>query len=244
MQATLTTKIRQQIRDHALSDPSREVCGLIIQTHNGFDLLRCDNHHPEPDKTFLLTQGDYCRALMLGDVVGVYHSHINNNNDFSLDDIKTARQDGLVWVLYHVPTNAYKVYQRDEILPYLGRPWSWVYRNCFTLFQDFYLREFNHVVRDYWLDSPIAYVRRDVGYVDNLPKEGLCQLPGGSNLQYGDLIISYNGSRHPNHCMIVVDSDKNKAIHHTTNCLSSEINYGGLQDLHSFWRLSISRDIG
>jgi hypothetical protein len=173
-----------------------------------------------------------------GEVIGCYHSHIADNPHFSLQDIKQARLTGDLWILYHVPTNRFTTYQRGIHAPYVGREWIWTYQNCFTLFQDFYLTEFNHQIDDFYLDSAMAFMRRDVGYIANLPSQGLRQISRDSELQRGDLLITYNGCKYPNHCMIVTDPTKSRAIHHSMGDLSCEINYDGLQDIHSIWRIN------
>jgi hypothetical protein len=212
------------------------------------------NVHPDNKTDFAISFHNYVAASIHHDVIGCYHSHIGDNPHFSLQDIKNARLNGDWWILYHVPTNRFTTYQRGvyvpyvgrewiwtyqrgAYVPYVGRAWIWTYQNCFTLFQDFYLHEFGHKIDDFYLDNPLAFVRRDVGYTANLPGQGLRQIPSGSDLQRGDLIINYNGCKHPNHCLIVTDPVMSRAIHHCYNELSCEINYSGLQDIHSIWRL-------
>jgi proteasome lid subunit RPN8/RPN11 len=232
--------IRRVVMQHATDNPQQEVCGLILRQHSD-GLIRAvatPNAHPDNTTDFAIAQHQYIAASMQHEVIGCYHSHIGDNPHFSLPDIKSARLNGDWWVLYHVPTNRFTSYRRGAYVPYVGREWT--YQNCFTLFQDFYMHEFNHAIDDFYLANPLDFVRRDVGYTANLPGQGLRQIPSGVALQRGDLIVNYNDCKHPNHCLIVTDPVKQRAIHHCYNALSCEIRYDGLQDVHSIWRLSNS----
>jgi proteasome lid subunit RPN8/RPN11 len=235
----INADIRRVVMQHSIDNPQQEVCGLILRHHSD-GLIRAvptPNVHPDNKTDFAIDFHHYVAASEVNDVIGCYHSHIGDNPHFSLQDIKNARLNGDWWILYHVPTNRFTTYQRGAYVPYVGRAWIWTYQNCFTLFQDFYLHESGHTIDDFYLSSAMDFVRRDVGYTANLPSQGLRQIPSGSDLQRGDLIINYNGCKHPNHCLIVTDPVMSRAIHHCYNELSCEINYSGLQDIHSIWRL-------
>lgn len=231
----INAEIRRVVTQHALDNLGQEVCGLIV--YPGLRPKLCKNVHPDISNNFAISQHDYIGASEKGDVIGCYHSHIGDNPHFSLQDIKQANLTGDWWVLYHVPTNRFTTYQKGVFVPYVGREWIWTYQNCFTLFQSFYLHEFNHVIDDFYLDDPRSFFRRDVGYIDNLPAQGLTKIPSGSEIQRGDLLVTFNGCKYPNHCMIVTDPLKSRAIHHSMGDVSTEINYDGLQDIHSIWRL-------
>jgi proteasome lid subunit RPN8/RPN11 len=235
----LTTDLKATISKHALKWPNQEVCGLIVQRPGESPkAVPCRNDHPQYKTDFAISSHHHIAAYYSGcEVLGCYHSHVNDNPHFSLNDIKQARFKGDWWVLYHLPTNRFTSYQKDIHAPYVGREWIWTYQNCFTLFQDFYQTEFDHKIDDFYLSNPRSFLRQDVGYIDNLPSQGLKQIPLNSELQRGDLLITYNGCRYPNHCMIVTDPKRSRAIHHSMGELSCEINYDGVLDIHSVWRL-------
>lgn len=227
----LTPKIRAHIRDHALEFPGKEVCGAI---GNDGVPVRWQNHAFN-EQTGFLTPSFNPDAMM-----AIYHSHPEGqSNDFSVKDIKASRALSMPMVLFHVPSENFKVYNPNVIEPYIGREWNWVYRNCYTLMQDYFKQELDVELPDFYLESPRAWLRgKSVGYIENLPKHGFRRIAEGEAIRKHDVILMWKDSTIANHVAIVVDPNQNKIIEHLENMLSHPTVYNGqmLKQTHSVWR--------
>lgn len=216
-----------EIKAYAIAHPDRETCGYITANN---EVIQAMNLAMNDREAFALDVPTTS--------IAVWHSHVNGNNDFSIDDIKAAKSFGMPWILYHLPTNHFRIYDPNTIEPYIDRPWSWVYRNCFTLFQDWYKKELAIEIPDFYLSSHTAWESEDVGYTENFPKQGFARLPESEPLKKHDVILmSIGKTRAPNHVAIVVDPD-GKILHHLAERLSTIDVYGGLwqKSTHSVWR--------
>lgn len=234
----LTQSLKSTIRAHCLSDASIEQCGFIIETIAGLIAHPCENVHPDRANTFWITSEERAIAGLRGKIVGVYHSHrFLSQHTLSIEDVKAARQSKEWWVMYNIAMNSFTEYDPKAKLPYTGRPWSWTFSNCFSLWQDYYAREYDHRIDDFYLSSEESYKTEDVGYVANLPKQGMYRVKDG-NFEQGDLFIIDDGTGFPNHAGILVEPNRNIILHHRANCLSGRIIFAGdqLKTLHSVWR--------
>lgn len=221
-----------QIRDRAVVSPDVEICGLLLRTPNGITQYPCQNRHNQPDKGFEISADEYAIADQMGEVIGVYHSHIANDRHFSVEDIKAADSENQLWVLYHVPTNRLEQYHPQHPPPYLGREFRYAYQNCYTLMRDFYYQEFEIELPRHYLSSGRSFLTEDVGFLANLPINGFDRVVGTP--RRGDIILTYNGCPYPNH-VIVALCDRN-GMHHQAGAMSATVRFDGLPDIHSIWR--------
>jgi len=226
----LTTFAKEHIRNHALEFPDKEVCGAILKDGTP---IRWKNYAANEATGFLTPSFDP------GTIAAIYHSHPDGQgDDFSVKDIKASRALGKPFILFYVPTQIFRFYDPNKIEPYLGREWNWVYRNCYTLVQDYYKQELGIVLNDYYLESPRSWLRKSVGYVENFQKEGFRRLREDESIQKHDVILLWQQSKFPNHAAIVVDPNKNHILEHLENRLSHLTIYGGqlIKQTHSVLR--------
>ena len=230
----LTAELKEAIKAHALETPEAECIGLIVRADDGqLQAIRSSNTSANSADEAIVTDLDFALASEQGEVIGIYHSHINGNADFSKEDIQVSRQEKLWMVLYHLPTNHWQTYHPDEKFPLIGREWHTHYRNCFWLFKDFCAEVHGITIEDYYFDERRIRVE-SAGYVEDLPKYGFTRMPENTTPQKGDIILIYNGCRHPNHCICVTDAQW--GIHHNVDAVSGLIRIDGLPDRHSLWR--------
>lgn len=99
---TLTEPVYNAIRQHALSKPTQEVCGLISHTGSALRTHQLRNISQTPETHYA---ADVAEAVaMLGDetLVGVYHSHVDMAPYPSPTDITMWQNGELLLVIYSV----------------------------------------------------------------------------------------------------------------------------------------------
>jgi cell wall-associated NlpC family hydrolase len=233
-----TPAIIKEIRQLASASPSAEICGFVIDDKV---VLPVENQHPDAASGAGISHKDFAKASSQGIITAIYHSHVEEGDeDFSILDIKSSR---LLKTPYILCTKLLRIryYDPCEILPYLGREWSWSSTNCYSLFQDYYKQELGIVLPDFYLKSPRAWEVGDVGYLENLPLNGFRRLDKNEPLQAHDVILMYviHGlHKYPAHVAILTDPETGRFIHHWADQLSKPEIYGGdfEKRTHSVWR--------
>lgn len=138
----ITEEIKESIKKHALEEFPNECCGLIINNDNNIKALRCKNISDYPTEHFIINPKDYLRAESIGKIIAYYHSHSNNNPDFSKADIIVSENSKIPAILF--TNNELKTYNPKNIkTPYEGRPFQPYFFDCFSLVKDYYSRELN-----------------------------------------------------------------------------------------------------
>jgi cell wall-associated NlpC family hydrolase len=221
--------IRKAIMALAEQSSDEEIGGCV--TVYG-EVITLPNLAQRRDRFFAIDLADHlenCRCI--------WHTHTADGRDgFSVEDIKSCRAIGSPYLLYTANKN-WHYYDPDEIKPFVGRRWDWVYQNCYTLLQDWVFETFDHHMGDYYLSGESAWQNEDVGYVANLPNECFTRIDP-ANLQENDIILMQVGTNHPNHVGIYVDENKNLILHHLAGQLSQQSIYGSYwrKVTHSVWR--------
>lgn len=221
--------IRRTIADLARLSPDTEIGGCI--TKGEVKQLPNIARDPKKECAFDLSRNMSCDC--------VWHTHtIDGRNGFSVEDIKASRWKRIPYLLYTAHQN-WHYYDPNEILPFVGRSWDWVHRNCYTILQDWTLDKFDYVMDDFYLSSEYAWKTEDVGYVANLPLQGYRRIDP-EKLQTNDIILMQIETPHPNHIAIYVDGTKNLMLHHLANQYSQETIYGSYwrKVTHSVWRFA------
>ena len=88
---------REAVR-HAEQEYPKEAAGLIV---NG-SYFTSRNIAPQPRKNFVIDPVDYARAMYLGPIEGVVHSH-PKGTPVSNHDRDSCKQTKLPWYIYSVP---------------------------------------------------------------------------------------------------------------------------------------------
>lgn len=145
----LSDKNKQDIRNHALSNPKIEVCGLIV--FNGdYQVVPCKNISSEPIDRFVISPRDYLRAYKTGKIMGYYHSHCNDNNTFTMVDDYYCKTYNLKSFMYNVKADEFHESKPSNyVLPYVGREFEIGVNDCYTVIKDYYQRELKITLGDY-----------------------------------------------------------------------------------------------
>lgn len=140
----LTSKIKEKIKEHALSLPEEEVAGLILS--NGM-VIRCINRATDKMVHFIIASGDISKARKKGEIAAVYHSHVPGNygeDRFSENDEVIAEYFKVKAVLYSMKDDKFYEYQpTGKPITYLNRPYIRNIMDEFDLIRDYYKKELN-----------------------------------------------------------------------------------------------------
>lgn len=151
----LNNNLKQEIRQHALSRSEEEVCGFIC--FNLFshikEIYRCNNSISNRANSFSISPLDYVRASRSGEILAVYHSHINNNVEFSLSDKINSNNHEIPFILYNVKQNIFNEYIPNNYdNTYVGREFKYGKSDCLSLVKEYYKKELNIDIIDKFLN--------------------------------------------------------------------------------------------
>ncbi len=235
--------------EHARAEYPRESCGVLV---NGA-YFPCSNMAKTPTEHFIICESDYRQALEAGEVQAIIHSHPDESAAPSLADLSACEETALPWAIIEVREGVAGVVSWTEPsgykAPILGRPFVHGVHDCVSILLDFYAREMGQAFtnperEDEWWN------KGENLYLDNLPVYGFEQLPDGTELQRGDIILMQIKSKVPNHAGIyipggILESEPSGypvpccILHHMHGQLSRRDVYGGfwMEKTVGVWRL-------
>lgn len=208
----LTTFLKNQIKNYSLNTPNIEVCGLIYQSKlNTLNIKVCKNISEKPESHFIISPRDYLNVSLSNKIFGLFHSHINDNVDFSELDKLTAEQYNLYFVLYNLKYNIFKEYfpTKKYNNKYIGREFIIGKQDCFTLVKDYYNNELNIKLTDTIERNEEWYKRNKNIFFDfwNNNKEFL-EIGGFNKIKkYDCLVIQYPKNPTPSHVILYLGND-------------------------------------
>ena len=88
-------------REGALCYPN-EACGLLIKVGNKSEAIPCVNISTEPKSTFMISTDEYANAADRGEVIGVWHTHIEIPATPSDADRAACEATGVPWYIVSV----------------------------------------------------------------------------------------------------------------------------------------------
>lgn len=215
------------ILEYSLRCAPAESCGFVISTQEGAQFFPCVNQSAKPNHFDILTD-DYLRALALGDVLALVHSHPDGERYLSEGDRARQVASALPWWLVHG-----SVISRYRCVPFLlGRHFQHGVMDCYSLFRDAYhlagieMPDFTRA-DDWWRHGENLYL-------DNMPGTGF--YPIKDEAQPGDIILFCYGCSVANHAAIYLGDQR--ILHHLPNQLSKREEYNGSwqRRTHSIWR--------
>jgi proteasome lid subunit RPN8/RPN11 len=137
--AYLTEQAQEAIKAHALREPSREVCGLVLNVDSKVTTLECSNVSLQPEKSFIINPSAILPYLKSGALVAYYHSHPKGDEKLSDGDKRISELAGYPVCCFSLTTGKFAEYTPCGFRPpLLGRQWISGVQDCFALFQDYY----------------------------------------------------------------------------------------------------------
>jgi len=108
----LNKNIKKYIKKHSLEEYPNECCGLIIENDEKKQSpYRCKNISDQKNKNFEIDAESYLKASELGEIKAYYHSHPDDNDDFSGADRISSRSHGLPIIMYFLKGNEFFIYE-------------------------------------------------------------------------------------------------------------------------------------
>lgn len=100
----LSLSAARTTREAAAAAPSREICGLLIETRDGVGAHLTPNRHPNPELGFAICDAAYATIQRTaraggGTVIGCIHSHPSGETSPSETDLLAAAEDGFIWLI-------------------------------------------------------------------------------------------------------------------------------------------------
>lgn len=237
MDIELTNFVRHQVMEHAEEEAPRECCGLLVRGQAGALMyLPAENRFAGKagEDRFDMDPQAWVQAEELGEVVAVVHSHPNATANPSMADRVGCERSGLPWVVMGWPSGVFKQLQPcGWQAPYKGREFAHGVLDCYTLIQDWYLRELGLTLPDFdrdddWWDDKPGQPAQDL-YMDNFAKAGFVRVDGPP-LRH-DVVLMQVKSNKANHGAIYLGNDV--LLHHLHSRASCEDVYGGYWMRHT-----------
>jgi proteasome lid subunit RPN8/RPN11 len=207
-----------------------EACGFLINENNKIKFVACKNIDSTPLERFVIGTEDVASAEDRGEIISVWHSHPNGKSRMSDADVHSCDAFGVNWIVFGVTKIEDEfVFEEMKILEpsdyeitYIGRPYIYGVKDCFTLCCDYYKKEFG-----------ISLTFRAIGYPEsrdwvdkeedilgnNFEKCGFIDV-SHQKIQIGDVLLIGITSSTANH--IAIYSEEDTILHHVNNRLSSK----------------------
>lgn len=221
--------LKDMMLEHAREQPHFEVCGLVVASGKKYRIIRARNLAQKPMDQFDLDPDAYMEVGPAEEVIGFYHSHPSGDPTPSLGDLVACEEAG---VSMHIITlsGGYTVTEPSGfVLPYKGRPYVHGVIDCFSLTRDWYNREWQLGIPNYYRQSD-WWRKGENLYVNNFQECGFVQLID-QPVQHGDTFLIQVMSDVPNHAAIWLDGGK--ILHHPENRLSGESPWTGFWPRHA-----------
>lgn len=234
---------RYKAEGHAFASFPRESCGVLIAVGDKEEYFPCRNLS-ESEGDFIMCPEDYAAAEDLGQIVAVVHSHVNTPARPSEADKVSCEATGVPWHIVSVGKNEAGEYYAHEwhsfepsgyAAPLVGRSFHHGTLDCYTLIQDFYFRELDIVLPDFYRPHNWWEGESEL-YLDNFAAAGFVRVDDGP--QCGDVILMQNRSKRTNHGGVFLGDRPLKSqpdlhpmagamLHHAMPRLSERVLYGG-----------------
>lgn len=203
---------------HAEAAYPLEACGVVIAVNRKPVLVSCRNVDEQPGQMFAISPDDYEAAEQRGQVIAIWHSHVNEPADPSPADKQLIEATGLPWHIVSWPAKGYAYAEPCGYeAPYEGRPFTHGIHDCFSLIRDWYRKERGIFIQDY--PRQVEWWNKgDDLYLQNFEAEGFVRLVG-QEYQPGDaLLMRLGDTQTTNHGAIYLGNGE--ILHHVTNRLS------------------------
>lgn len=235
------------VKQEAIKQYPNEACGVIISVGKKSVALPCKNIAETPQMHFMIDVGDYVEAANKGEVVGVWHTHVNIPPTPSLADKAGCNSSELPWYIVSIhhgdqgfvfegPTT---IMPNDEEISYLGRPYVSGIFDCFGLVRDFYKREYNIHINNYPRVEQDG-TKGSTFFGSRFKQEGFERLMNDEKPVRGDVFVLQLRDDHSNHLAIYLGDEI--MMHHDLGRLSRREVYGGMWQKHTTHHLR-HRDI-
>lgn len=229
------------MREEGAKAYPNEACGYVVRKGRKSIAVACVNSSETPSSHFLISMQERLRVEQIGEIVGVWHTHVDESPAPSEADKVGCETSDLPWFILSVFggeemgfSELVTVEPCGFELPYLERPYAFGVLDCWSLVRDYYKREFGIALGDYPRIERFWAKGHDL-FGLNWKQEGLVQLID-QEPQHGDLFfIQTDAGGVINHVAIYLGDDM--ILHHCHGRLSRRDIYGGYWQKHTVLHL-------
>lgn len=242
IQIEFNQKIKNKIKELCLKNQNQESCGLVLFNEKTFkfDVFPCKNKAQDKNNNFIISPQDYLRCASLGKITACYHSHNDDNIDFSEIDKQNSNKYNIFYILYNTKFDIFKFYQpNSEKNNYIGRPFLLGKLDCFTLAQEYFLKEENiniYVPSDHQYPKALTDIKGL--YEDHFESQGFIRLDKNIELKKSDaimMIFSNISETYPTHVAMYIGD--NLILHQPYNAFSCVNLYSSAWKKHTSYIL-------
>ncbi|MCL2874783.1 MAG: C40 family peptidase [Betaproteobacteria bacterium] len=221
-----------------------EACGLVVRVGKKSVPVACKNVAENPQAHFVMDVVDYAKVSDMGEVVGVWHTHVEIPPTPSVADKRGCENSEMPWYIVSVSKagDGFAFSDMEILEPsgfeldYLERPYAFGVLDCWSLVRDYYRREYGIRLGDYpRIERFWAKGHNFFGNPEHWKNEGFKQLIGGEEPQAGDLLFFQTSGDIPNHVAVYIYDDT--ILHHPHGRLSRRDIYGGYWQKHAIIHL-------
>lgn len=225
--------VEDMMRAAAAAAWPNEACGLILQVGKKSVSVLCANTSEEPGSQFLISVEDYCDAAARGEVIGVWHTHVNTSPKPSQADLVGCEASGVPWFILSAYKNEVGEISFSEIekvepsgfeLPYIGRPYVFGVLDCWSLVQDYYRREYQ-IKLDSFPRIPEFWQKGNRFFEENWETQGFVRLLQQEPIVGDTFLMQTSPGGVVNHVAVYVGDGL--MLHHAHGRLSRRDVYGG-----------------
>ena len=236
--ASIKRNVLKVAQDAGAAAYPNEACGIVVADGKKQRVVQIENSATDPRNNFLMRQEAVEEARGAKEVVGVWHTHVDESPKPSPSDIAGCEASGVPWYIVSVRKMADETMDFSDVevvkpsgaqVDYLDRPYVYGVHDCWTLVRDFYLREFGVELCN--LGRTDGFIVDGKSVLDNRDiweQEGFYKIQE-HELQRGDIVLfGTDGTGCSNHVGVYTGDDL--ILHHAQDRLSCRDVYYG------FWQ--------
>lgn len=214
-----------EIEEHFRKEYPREGCGVIAVVKGEKTWFPCTNI-AENDKDFIISHKEYLQIKRKYDILAIVHSHIDQSNEPSTQDVNSCNALGIPYHIYSYPEMELNIVQPEKnFYPLIGREYVFGVKDCFEAVRDWLAQENIYIpsrepFEEGFYEKHLNYFTED--YILNWNHKKVEGSP-----KKNDVLIFQINSELANHCGVYIGDEV--FYHHATNRLSCR------ENLYPFW---------
>ncbi len=205
----LNEKLKNEIREYALSKVDEEICGLLISKNSKISFYKCKNISYHKKDYSILNPLDYVNASNQGEIIAHVHSQEGRNPSFT--DYLNAAGHKIYSIIYSTKYDKFSVIN-PALKNYLNLDYKINSSDCFELVRNYYKNELNIKISNYNRYDKWEFDKPNL-ILDNFEKEGFYKV-GLKDIQINDVMIFRIGGFLSH---LAVYMDDNLILHHPEN---------------------------
>lgn len=219
MGETLPDTLAGEIRAHALTDPTHEVCGLVVALGAHARAIPCKNVCEQPTEYFRFDGKEYRELSAAHKVLAIYHSHPRTGPAPTDADKTDCERQKLPYCIYSVSADRFAWHEPHGFrAPLVGRPFLHGLLDCYTLVRDWYALQLGVYLPDFEREDRWWQKGQNL-YTENFAACGFYEI-ALRDVRRGDALLFALESLVPNHSAVYLGDGQ--MIHHPPDHRSCE----------------------